>query len=124
MRSAPLMAGLLTIAAATGGLPFSLHEIGASAGLMLVLDRYEHCLGGAMSGAPGTSVRIEPGWEGGAPPAAAVRVTSRRGCAWIRLTSRVLRIASACSPMSGPTSPRGSPASRRASAWPPPIRPT
>jgi hypothetical protein len=80
MRSAPLMAGLLAIAAAAGRRPFSLHEIGASAGLMLVLDRYEHRLGGATSGTPGASVSIEPDWEGEAPPAAPVRIVRRRGC--------------------------------------------
>jgi hypothetical protein len=80
MRSAPLMAGLLAIAVATGGRPFSLHEIGASAGLMLVLDRYEHCLGGATFGTPGARVRIEPDWEGGAPPEAPVHVMRHSGC--------------------------------------------
>jgi hypothetical protein len=80
MRSAPLMAGLLAIAATTGGRPISLHEIGASAGLMLVLDRYEHRLGGAVFGTPGARVSIAPDWQGGAPPEAAVRVLRRRGC--------------------------------------------
>jgi hypothetical protein len=81
MRSAPLMAGLLVVAAETGGLPFALHELGTSAGLLLMLDRYEHRLGGVMAGTPGTQVRIEPWWEGGAPPRAApVRVVRRWGC--------------------------------------------
>ncbi|GGC67601.1 hypothetical protein GCM10011504_51950 [Siccirubricoccus deserti] len=80
MRSAPLMAGLLAVAAATGGRSFSLHEIGASAGLMLMLDRYEHCLGGATAGTPGARVRIAPGWEGSGPPKARVRVACRHGC--------------------------------------------
>lgn len=81
MRSAPLMAGLLVVAAETGGLPFALHEVGASAGLVLVLDRYEHRLGGATAGTPGAPVRVAPAWDGGAPPAAApVSVARRRGC--------------------------------------------
>ena len=80
-RSAPLMAGLLVIAAETGGLPFALHEIGASAGLVLVLDRYEHRLGGVAAGTPGAPVKIAPAWDGGPPPAATpVRVARRRGC--------------------------------------------
>jgi hypothetical protein len=80
-RSAPLMAGLLAVAAETGGLPFALHEIGASAGLVLVLDRYEHRLGGATAGTPGAPVRIAPAWDGGPPPTGApVRVLRRRGC--------------------------------------------
>jgi hypothetical protein len=75
------MAGLLVIAAETGGLPFALHETGASAGLVLVLDRYEHRLGGVAAGTPGAPVRIAPAWEGDPPPAGApVRVARRRGC--------------------------------------------
>jgi hypothetical protein len=81
MRSGPLMAGLLVVAAETGGRPVALHEIGASAGLVLVLDRYEHRLGGAAAGTPGAPVTVAPAWEGGAPPqGAAVRVVRRRGC--------------------------------------------
>jgi hypothetical protein len=81
MRSAPLIAGLLVIAAETGGMPFALHELGASAGLLLVLDCYEHRLGSVTAGTPGAQVRIEPGWDGVAPPKTApVRVTRRRGC--------------------------------------------
>jgi hypothetical protein len=81
MRSAPLMAGLLVLAAETGGLPLALHELGASAGLLLVLDRYDHCLGSVTAGTLGAQVRIEPGWEGGAPPGTApVRIMRRSGC--------------------------------------------
>jgi hypothetical protein len=81
MRSGPLMAGLLVIAAEAGGLSFALHELGASAGLVLALDRYEHRLGGATAGTQGAQVRIDPAWDGGAPPATApVRVARRRGC--------------------------------------------
>ena len=81
MRSAPLMAGLLAAAAETGGLPFALHELGASAGLVLVLDRHEHRLGGVAAGTPGAPVRVAPAWEGGPPPAGApTRVLRRRGC--------------------------------------------
>jgi hypothetical protein len=81
MRSAPLMAGLLAVAAQTGGLPFALHEIGASAGLVLVLDRYRHRLGGVAAGTPGAPVEIAPAWEDGPPPAGTpVRVLRRRGC--------------------------------------------
>ncbi|WP_043832644.1 DUF2332 domain-containing protein [Muricoccus aerilatus] len=81
MRSAPLMAGLLVIAAETGGLPLALHEAGASAGLVLVLDRYEHHLGGVTAGRPGSPVTIRPAWQGGPPPAIpAPRILRRQGC--------------------------------------------
>jgi hypothetical protein len=80
MRAAPLMAGLLAVAAETGGMPLALFEVGASAGLLLVLDRYEHRLGGAAAGSPGAPVVLSPAWEGARPPSGApVRVLRRRG---------------------------------------------
>jgi hypothetical protein len=79
MRSGPLMAGLLVVAAETGGLPFALYEVGASAGLILALDRYRHRLGSVEAGDPASPVFIEPEWEGALPPVAEVRVASRRG---------------------------------------------
>ena len=80
MRAAPLMAGLLAIAAETGGMPVTLFEVGASAGLLLVLDRYEHRLGGTIAGSPGAPVVLSPAWEGTQPPSGApVRVLRRHG---------------------------------------------
>ena len=77
-RSALLMAGLAVVSAATG-LPVSLLELGASAGLNLVLDRYAYDLGGRALGAPSSPLRLAPPWQGGSPPAAAVVVRGRRG---------------------------------------------
>ena len=79
MRSAPLMAGLLVVAAEAGGPPFALYEVGASAGLNLVLDRYRHRLGATGAGDPASPVRIAPAWEGASPPAGSVRVLRRQG---------------------------------------------
>lgn len=79
LRSAPLMAGLLVVAAETGGLPLALYEVGASAGLILVLDRYRHRLGCVEAGDPASSVVIAPEWDGPSPPVAQVRVARRRG---------------------------------------------
>ena len=79
MRSAPLMAGLLVIAQETKGLPIALYEVGASAGLLLMLDRYRHCLGDTTAGAPDASVLIAPQWEGSSPPDEQVQITRRRG---------------------------------------------
>ncbi len=83
LRAATIMAGLLVIAQRTG-LPLSLYELGASAGLNLVLDRYEHRLGpdadkAAWVGTRGSPVVLAPAWEGAPPPAAEVRITRRRG---------------------------------------------
>jgi hypothetical protein len=79
MRSAPLMAGLLVIAQEVNGLPLALYEVGASAGLLLVLDRYRHCLGETAAGAPDAPVLIRPEWEGSSPPNAQVRIARRQG---------------------------------------------
>ena len=79
MRSAPVMAGLLTIAHQTNGLPFALYEVGASAGLMLVLNRYHHRLGATEAGTVGSPVLIHPGWEGSSPPAVPLEIVRRRG---------------------------------------------
>jgi hypothetical protein len=79
MRSAPLMAGLLTLAQQTNGLPFALYEVGASAGLMLVLDRYRYRFGGTEAGTAGSPVLINPRWEGLSPPEVPVEIARRRG---------------------------------------------
>ena len=77
-RSAPLMAGLLVIAAASD-LPLELYEVGASAGLNLILDRYSYRLGGLTVGAPASALRLSPNWTGDSPPRAAISVAGRRG---------------------------------------------
>lgn len=77
-RSAALMAGLLVLADRFG-LPFALYELGASAGLNTVLDRYAYRLGETEAGAAGSSVRLEPVWTGASPPEPLVRVLRRAG---------------------------------------------
>jgi hypothetical protein len=77
-RSAALMAGLLVLGNRFG-LPFALYELGASAGLNTVLDRYAYRLGETNSGAAGAPVRLEPVWGGASPPSAEVIVTRRAG---------------------------------------------
>jgi hypothetical protein len=79
-RSAILIGGLLTIAAQTG-LPLALHEIGASAGINLVPDRYRYRLGEVSWGSPQAKLLLEPRWTGASPPIdAPLRVIARRGC--------------------------------------------
>lgn len=77
-RSGVLMPGMKVIAATTG-LPLAIHELGASAGLNLRLDRYAYVLGGQVSGPAGAAVTLEPRWDGPPPPDATVEVVSRRG---------------------------------------------
>ena len=77
-RAAALMAGLLAVTATTG-LPLALYELGASAGLNLMLDRFSYQLGGLLTGVEGSPVRLAPSWKGPAPPATAVAIEDRRG---------------------------------------------
>lgn len=77
-RSAVLMAGLMVAAKAIGR-PFALLELGASAGLNLVLDRYGYDLGGVRAGVADSPLRLAPEWKGPPPPEAEVVVVGRRG---------------------------------------------
>jgi hypothetical protein len=77
-RSAVLMSGLLVVADSFP-LPVELLELGASAGLNLMLDRYGYDLGGVRAGDPGSPLQLRPEWKGGPPPASSVRVARRRG---------------------------------------------
>jgi hypothetical protein len=79
-RSAVLLGGFLEIAAATEK-PLRLLEIGASAGLNLLWDRFYYRLGDADWGEKTSPVQLAPLWHGGLPPLAApIRVASRTGC--------------------------------------------
>lgn len=77
-RSAVLIAGLAVVAAETG-MPIALHELGASAGLNLVLDRYACQLGSRLYGDPRSALKLAPAWTGETPPAAKLTIASRRG---------------------------------------------
>jgi HAD superfamily hydrolase (TIGR01509 family) len=83
-RSAALYPALLWLTAAYGR-PLRLLEIGASAGLNLICDRYRYDVGELTLGDPGSPVRFEQPWRP-APPidlavaAAALRITHREGC--------------------------------------------
>lgn len=77
-RSAGLMAGLLVLAKRFGP-RFELLEIGSSAGLNLLIDRYRFNLGGVAAGPAGSPVTIRPEWRGPPPPAAGISIESVRG---------------------------------------------
>lgn len=77
-RSSGLMAGLMVLSARFG-LPFALHELGASAGLNSLLDRYGLLLGGVPTGDPASAVQLAPEWRGASPPSASVTVVRRGG---------------------------------------------
>jgi hypothetical protein len=80
-RSVCLLPGFLTLANETR-LPLRLFEIGASAGLNQLWDRYRYDLGEAGAWGDQTSpVRLDTAWSGPPPPLAApVAVTSRAAC--------------------------------------------
>lgn len=77
-RSAVLFAGLLVATAALRR-PLHLLELGASAGLNLILDRYGYDLGGLRTGNPDSRLQLRPAWKGDSPPRAPVRIAARRG---------------------------------------------
>ncbi|HVF94766.1 MAG TPA: DUF2332 domain-containing protein [Sphingomonas sp.] len=77
-RSAGLMTGLLHLCARFGP-RVELIEIGSSAGLNLLIDRYRFDLGGAAAGPADAAVTIAPEWRGVAPPRASVEIVSTRG---------------------------------------------
>jgi len=77
-RSAALMAGLLDLAQRFGP-RFELLEIGSSAGLNLLIDRYRYDLGGVIVGPDTSPVTICPDWRGPPPPSAKVRIEAVRG---------------------------------------------
>ncbi|WP_333605530.1 DUF2332 domain-containing protein [Novosphingobium sp.] len=77
-RSSAFMAAL-SMLAHEHAMPFELLEVGASAGLNLLLDRYRHDLGGTLCGNPNSRLRLAPRWQGARPPQAAVDIISVRG---------------------------------------------
>lgn len=77
-RSAALMTGLIEVARRYGQ-PLEIGEIGSSAGLNLLIDRYRFDLGGTVVGPADSPVTIRPEWRGPAPAAADVSFASVRG---------------------------------------------
>ncbi|TDE23892.1 DUF2332 domain-containing protein [Actinomadura sp. 6K520] len=77
-RAAPLVGGLLSVAAATG-LPIRLLEIGASAGLNLRADHFRLRHGSGVYG-PESPVVLENAWRGLPPVEAPLAVAERLGC--------------------------------------------
>ena len=78
-RSWAFMAALLWLSPRIGA-RFALHEIGASAGVNTMMDRYRFDLGGVTAGPGDAVMRIEPEWRGPSPPDSPVSIVSMRGC--------------------------------------------
>ncbi len=82
-RSAALLGGFLAAAAAEGGLPLRVLEVGASAGLNLRFDGYRYESGFDSYGPADSPVRFVDPWVGGAaasPLPGSCTVVERRGC--------------------------------------------
>lgn len=79
-RSANFIAAMLWLA--DKGLParFQCLEIGSSAGIILMLDRYHYDLGGVKVGPEPGAMQFKPEWQGDAPPAHAIEIVSTKGC--------------------------------------------
>jgi hypothetical protein len=79
-RCAVLLGGFLRVASATG-LPLRVREIGASAGLNLLFDRFRYELGPHRWGDPAAPLVLRAAWEGAPPDLdAKLCVASRAGC--------------------------------------------
>ncbi|WP_240957088.1 DUF2332 domain-containing protein [Pseudopontixanthobacter vadosimaris] len=77
-RSSAIMAGLAWLSQRLGPC-FELNEIGASAGINAMMDRYAYDLGGVEFGSS-SPLRLAPEWRGDPPPDAGVTITGARGC--------------------------------------------
>lgn len=78
-RSASFMAGLLWLAQHHGP-RFELNELGASAGINTMMERYHYDLGGVTAGPVTSPMRIRPEWRGPPPPAQQVQIVAIAGC--------------------------------------------
>ena len=78
-RSGALIVGLIEVARRFGP-KLEILEIGSSAGLNLLIDRYRFDLGGALFGPAGSPVTIAPEWRGDRPVLPPVEIVSVRGC--------------------------------------------
>ena len=79
-RSASFMAAMLWLAGQGLCPRFECLEIGSSAGINLMMDRYAYNLGGVWAGPIDPVMRFEPEWRGDPPPDRLVRIASLRGC--------------------------------------------
>lgn len=78
-RSASFMAALLWLSRRIGA-RFEMNEIGASAGINVMMERYHYDLAGVSVGPATSPMRIKPEWRGSPPPNACVEITQISGC--------------------------------------------
>ncbi len=78
-RSWGFMSALMWLSERLGP-KFEVNELGASAGVNTMMDRYHFDLGGVTSGPPASPMQIKPEWRGPTPPDAEVNIVAIRGC--------------------------------------------
>lgn len=78
-RSASFMAGLLWLSDKVGS-RFELNELGASAGINTMMERYHYDLGGVRAGPASSPMQIKPEWRGPPPSVAEVKIIAISGC--------------------------------------------
>lgn len=79
-RSANFIAAMLWLAEQGCPPVFDGMEIGSSAGINLMMDRYHYDLGGVPVGAALAALNLQPEWRGPPPPHQAIRFARLRGC--------------------------------------------
>lgn len=79
-RSSSYIAGLLWLTARGFPPRFELLEIGSSAGLNLMIDRYHYDLAGVCIGPEDAPLSFTPEWQGLPPPDQSFTIESIRGC--------------------------------------------
>lgn len=79
-RSANFIAAMLWLAQQGCPAGFACLEIGSSAGINLMLDRYAYDLGGVKVGPQDAVMALAPRWKGPPPPAHPIEIVSARGC--------------------------------------------
>ena len=77
-RSSSVMAGLLWLSRRLGP-RFEMNEIGASAGVNTMMERYRYDLGGVVVGPADSPMQLKPGWRGSPPPTVEVQIVAIRG---------------------------------------------
>ncbi|PLK27802.1 DUF2332 domain-containing protein [Novosphingobium sp. TH158] len=78
-RSAGIMAQLMWLSSRLGP-RFELNEIGSSAGINTMMERFGFNLGGVRAGDAASPMQICPEWRGPPPPAAQVEIVAIAGC--------------------------------------------
>lgn len=74
-RANSLMAGLLWLSTRLGP-KFELNEIGSSAGVNTMMERYRFDLGGVQVGPPNSPMQLKPEWRGPPPPASEIEIVA------------------------------------------------